>query len=41
MLRSIIFSDIKDFDLFSEVDFVFSQTQRCYMEIDKFWTEEA
>ncbi|KAH9992234.1 hypothetical protein BJV74DRAFT_835049 [Russula compacta] len=30
----------EDFDLFSEVDFVLSQIQHCYMELDKFWIEE-
>jgi hypothetical protein len=30
----------EDFDLFKEVDFVLSAIRRCYMELDKFWTEE-
>jgi hypothetical protein len=29
-----------DFDLFREVDFVLNAIRRCYMELDKFWTEE-
>ncbi|KAI9434744.1 hypothetical protein F5148DRAFT_1006085 [Russula earlei] len=30
----------RDFDLFSEVHFVLGEIRRCYMELDKFWTEE-
>ncbi|KAI0299186.1 hypothetical protein BC826DRAFT_62777 [Russula brevipes] len=30
----------EDFDLFKEVDFVLDAIRRCYMELDKFWTEE-
>jgi len=30
----------EDFDLFREVDFVLDAIRRCYMELDKFWTEE-
>jgi hypothetical protein len=30
----------EDFDLLSEIDFVLSEIRRCYMELDKFWTEE-
>ncbi|KAI9457136.1 hypothetical protein F5148DRAFT_1223008 [Russula earlei] len=30
----------RDFDLFSEVHFVPGEIRRCYMELDKFWTEE-
>jgi len=29
-----------DFDLLSEVHFVFGEIKRCYVELDKFWTEE-
>jgi len=30
----------EDFDLLSEVHFVLDEIKRCYMELDKFWTEE-
>jgi len=30
----------EDFDLLSEVHFVLGEIKRCYMELDKFWTEE-
>jgi hypothetical protein len=30
----------EDLDLFSEVDFVLDEIRRCFMELDKFWTEE-
>ncbi|KAH9961522.1 hypothetical protein BC827DRAFT_323669 [Russula dissimulans] len=30
----------EDFDLLREVNFVLGEIKRCYMELDKFWTEE-
>jgi len=30
----------EDFDLLREVHFVLDEIKRCYMELDKFWTEE-
>jgi len=30
----------EDFDLFNEVDFALGGIRRCYMDLEKFWTEE-